>query len=56
MPAYLILLLLEPKLAQNELEEYAKKQVLQDLQEIIEASFDGILVTDAAPTILEQIR
>ncbi len=51
MPAYLILLLLEPKLAQNELEEYAKKQVLQDLQEIIEASFDGILVTDAAGNV-----
>ena len=51
VPAYLILLLLEPKLAQNELEEYAKKQVLQDLQEIIEASFDGILVTDAAGNV-----
>lgn len=46
-PAYLILLLPEPKISQLELEKYTKKQVLQDLQEIIEASFDGILVTDA---------
>ena len=28
-----------------------QKQVLQDLQEIIEASFDGILVTDAAGNV-----
>ncbi|MCB6607982.1 sigma 54-interacting transcriptional regulator [[Clostridium] symbiosum] len=46
-PTYLILLLLGAKPSQNEMEEYAKKHVLQDLQEIIEASFDGILVTDA---------
>lgn len=45
--AYLILLLPEQKISQIELEKYTKKQVLQDLQEIIEASFDGILVTDA---------
>lgn len=46
-PTYLILLLLGAKPSQNEMEEYTKKHVLLDLQEIIEASFDGILVTDA---------
>lgn len=45
-PTYLILLQPQSKLTKRELEEYTKKQVLQDLQEIIEASFDGILVTD----------